>query len=92
MTPYDAVDASVPVDATELVTSPVVTAPVRYRVDAVALAGRPPTAMKAAPTPTTASRTMARILSFMRWGPFACAGGSVARRHIRRGVDSTLRV
>ena len=64
-TPYDALEATLPVAATSLVTSPVATAPVRYRVVLAALAGRPPTATNAAPTPTTPMTTMARILTLM---------------------------
>ena len=63
--PYEALDATLPVAATSLVTLPVAAAPVRYWVVAALLDGSPPTATTAAPMPTTARPTMARILSFM---------------------------
>jgi len=64
-TPYDALEATLPVEATSSVTLPVATAPVRYLVVLAALAGSPPTATNAAPTPTTPMTTMARIFSLM---------------------------
>jgi hypothetical protein len=63
--PYEELVATVPVAATSSATSPVVAAPVRYWVFDAALAGSPPTATNAAPTPTAANATMARIFSFM---------------------------
>ena len=57
--------ATVPVAATSLDTSPVVAALVRYWVVDDALAGNPPSATYAAPTPTAPSTRMARIFSFI---------------------------